>query len=166
MQLVPLRHAQFRVPREDPRHPWPVRDRHPGLGGGLYSSKIQLPHKLETAQFQPSNPSSGKLVSKFAAPSVIHLNLSSLRNWFQSLLSNGSNWYRYAWDQICLLIFAPHILFTAYRDTLRALPGPKDMVKPMRRVVGLGIVAYVYYATEGNMFVLVAAFYAFKQGIL
>lgn len=71
-----------------------------------------------------------------------------------------------AWDQLMLLIFAPHILFTAYSDTLRALPRPKDMVKPMRRVAGLGLVAFLYYATEGNMIVLVGAFYAFRQGLL
>lgn len=71
-----------------------------------------------------------------------------------------------AWDQLMLLIFAPHILFTAYGDTLRALPRPKDMVKPLRRVGGLSLAAYLYYATEGNMFILVGAFYAFKQGLL
>ena len=49
-----------------------------------------------------------------------------------------------------LLIFAPHILFTAYRDTLRALPRPKDMVKPARRVFGLALVAYLYYSTDGQ----------------
>ena len=71
-----------------------------------------------------------------------------------------------AWDQLMLLIFAPHILFTAYKDTLRALPRPKDMLVPARRAAGLGLTAYLYYVTEGNMFVPIAAFYAYKQGVL
>ena len=71
-----------------------------------------------------------------------------------------------AWDQLCLLIFAPHILFAAYRDTLRAMPRPNDLVKPAKRAVGFAIIAYGFYRSEGNMFILVGAFYAYKQGLL
>ena len=31
-----------------------------------------------------------------------------------------------AWDQIMLFLFALHVLFTAYRDTLHALRKPAD----------------------------------------
>ena len=35
-----------------------------------------------------------------------------------------------AWDQIMLFLFAPHVLFTAYRDTLHALPRPRISPNP------------------------------------
>ena len=70
-----------------------------------------------------------------------------------------------AWDQIMLLIFAPSILFTAYRDTIRALPTPKDLAKPMKKFLFGAVVAYLYFvhpATKDNGFVLVGAFYMSK----
>ena len=70
-----------------------------------------------------------------------------------------------AWDQIMLFLFAPHVLFTAYRDTLHALPKPADLAKPAKKVIfGLGV-AYLYFvhpATKDNGFVLVGAFYLSK----
>lgn len=69
------------------------------------------------------------------------------------------------WDQLMLLIFAPRILFTAYQDTLRALPRPKDLGKPAAKFFFALTTAYLYFlnpATKDNGFVLVGAFYMSK----
>jgi cation-transporting ATPase 13A1 len=70
-----------------------------------------------------------------------------------------------AWDQIMLLLFAPQILFAAYTDTLRALPRPRDLGKPLKKIAFGAAVAYLYFlhpATKDNGFVLVGAFYLSK----
>ena len=70
-----------------------------------------------------------------------------------------------AWDQIMLLLFAPQILFAAYADTLRALPRPRDLGKPLKKIAFGAAVAYLYFlhpATKDNGFVLVGAFYLSK----
>jgi cation-transporting ATPase 13A1 len=70
-----------------------------------------------------------------------------------------------AWDQIMLLLFAPRILFAAYADTARALPRPRDLAKPAKKLAFGSAVAYLYFlhpATKDNGFVLVGAFYLSK----
>ena len=70
-----------------------------------------------------------------------------------------------AWDQIMLLLFAPRILFAAYADTARALPRPRDLAKPAKKLAFGLAVAYLYFlhpATKDNGFVLVGAFYLSK----
>mmetsp|Transcript_357 Transcript_357/g.813 ORF Transcript_357/g.813 Transcript_357/m.813 type:complete len:1571 (-) Transcript_357:629-5341(-) len=71
-----------------------------------------------------------------------------------------------AWDQLMLLIFAPHILFTGYRDTFRAMPRVQDLAKPAKRAVGVALIGYLYYVTDGSIAVILGAGYAFKQGLL
>ena len=71
-----------------------------------------------------------------------------------------------AWDQLMLLVFAPDILFTAYRDTIRALPTPADMVKQSKKPLFGALMAYLYFfnpATAGNGILLVGGFYAMRH---
>ena len=71
-----------------------------------------------------------------------------------------------AWDQLMLLIFAPDILFTAYRDTIRALPTPADMVKQSKKPLFGALMAYLYFfnpGTAGNGILLVGGFYAMRH---
>ena len=71
-----------------------------------------------------------------------------------------------AWDQLMLLIFAPDILFTAYRDTIRALPTPADMVKQSKKPLFGALMADLYFfnpATAGNGILLVGGFYAMRH---
>ena len=70
-----------------------------------------------------------------------------------------------AWDQLMLLCFAPQILFAAYRDTYRALPAPRDLVKPWKRAIAMGVAGYLYFTT-GNVFVLLGLFYAMKNKVI
>ncbi|EEH54606.1 p-type ATPase superfamily [Micromonas pusilla CCMP1545] len=70
-----------------------------------------------------------------------------------------------AWDQLMLLCFAPQILFAAYRDTYRALPAPRDLVKPGKRAIAMGVAGYLYFTT-GNVFVLLGLFYAMKNKVI
>ena len=70
-----------------------------------------------------------------------------------------------AWDQLMLLIFAPRILFTAYRDTIRALPGIKHLAVHATRLAYGAAFLYLYLVhpeTKENGFVLVAAFWGYK----
>jgi hypothetical protein len=52
-------HAYLEAERE--------RVRRDALVGGLYKSRMHSTHSFESTRFQPLNPSSEKLVSKFAA---------------------------------------------------------------------------------------------------
>ena len=71
-----------------------------------------------------------------------------------------------AWDQLMLLVFAPEILFTAYKDTMRALPTPADIVKQAKKPLFGLFMVYLYWfnpATSGNGILLIGGWYALKS---
>ena len=69
-----------------------------------------------------------------------------------------------AWDQL-MLSSAPRIPFTAYRDTIRALPGIKHLAVYATRLAHGAAFLYLYLVhpeTKENGFVLAAAFWGYK----
>jgi cation-transporting ATPase 13A1 len=70
------------------------------------------------------------------------------------------------WDQLMTFLFARDILFASYRDTITALPTPRDMLPFIRRGVAIAILGIWYIWSEGNILIAILGFQALRRGFI